>query len=84
MPSPVHFESHGEPHADIIGWLSIYRAATPGVRSGNNVTVRLDGELEGGVTVTSFSFYSLILNTIPSPCPNTSGKYICSAWVGMT
>ncbi|NHZ72470.1 MAG: Uma2 family endonuclease [Aquificales bacterium] len=42
MPSPVHFQSHSEPHADIIGWLTIFRAATPGVRLGDNATVRLD------------------------------------------
>jgi Uma2 family endonuclease len=42
MPSPVHFESHGEPHAFIIGWLVSYCAATPGVRLGDNATVRLD------------------------------------------
>lgn len=42
MPSPVHFENHSEPHANIIGWLVAYRAATPGVRLGDNATVRLD------------------------------------------
>jgi Uma2 family endonuclease len=42
MPSPVHFENHSEPHANIIGWLVAYRAVTPGVRLGDNATVRLD------------------------------------------
>ena len=42
MPSPVHFKSHSEPHASLIGWLVGYRAATPGVRLGDNATVRLD------------------------------------------
>ncbi len=42
MSSPVSNELHGEPHADVMGWLSVYKAATPGVRSGDNSTVRLD------------------------------------------
>ncbi|MEN9206431.1 MAG: hypothetical protein Q6K70_11550, partial [Thermostichales cyanobacterium DRC_bins_46] len=29
MGSPLRLASHGQPHADIIGWLSVYRAATP-------------------------------------------------------
>ncbi len=46
MPSPVHFLQHGQPHSDIIGWLTLYRAATPGVVVGDNATVRLDNENE--------------------------------------
>jgi Uma2 family endonuclease len=42
MPSPVAFESHGEEHAHLMGWLFNYRAQTPGVRVGDNSTVRLD------------------------------------------
>ncbi|PSQ96833.1 MAG: hypothetical protein BRD55_05710 [Bacteroidetes bacterium SW_9_63_38] len=42
MPSPVQFESHGEPHSAIIGWLFAYAAATPHVSAGDNTTVRLD------------------------------------------
>src|SRR3990172_276198 len=42
MPSPAHFQSHSEPHAHIMGWLGVYCAATPGVRLGDNATVRLD------------------------------------------
>src|SRR5438552_14056946 len=42
MPSPVRLEQHGSPHADLIGWLVAYRAQTPGVRVGDNSTVRLD------------------------------------------
>jgi Uma2 family endonuclease len=42
MASPLRFESHAEPHANIIGWLALYKAATPGVRLGDNATVRLD------------------------------------------
>jgi Uma2 family endonuclease len=42
MPSPVRANQHGEQHADLIGWLVRYRAATPGVRAADNATVRLD------------------------------------------
>lgn len=46
MASPLRFESHAEPHAYIIGWLAVYKAATPGVRLGDNPTVRLDADNE--------------------------------------
>src|SRR5436309_3682822 len=42
MPSAVRLPQHGEPHADLIAWLAYYRAFTPGVRVGDNITVRLD------------------------------------------
>lgn len=41
MPSPVSVD-HSEPHAFIVGWLASYSAATPGVKPGDNATVRLD------------------------------------------
>lgn len=44
MPSPVHFTLHSQPHSDIMTWLGLYRAATPGVISGDNATVRLGYE----------------------------------------
>ncbi|CBN58767.1 MULTISPECIES: Uma2 family endonuclease [Kamptonema] len=46
MSSPVRFEPHAEPHSNIIGWLWVYRSATPGVRLGDNATTRLDLENE--------------------------------------
>jgi Uma2 family endonuclease len=46
MPSPARFPEHAEPHAQMIAWLVVYSAATPGVRSGDNATVRLDLETE--------------------------------------
>jgi Uma2 family endonuclease len=46
MPSPVHFSTHSEPHAHIIGWLVVYAAATPGVQLGDNATVILDADNE--------------------------------------
>ena len=46
MASPLRFGSHGEPHAYMMGWLTIYKAATPGVRVGDNATVRLDANNE--------------------------------------
>ncbi len=46
VPSPVRFEQHGEPHSWVIIWLGVYVAATPGVRIGDNVTVRLEPDDE--------------------------------------
>lgn len=43
MPSPVTTD-HGNPHFDLIGWLGLYRFATPGVTGDDNTTVRLDGD----------------------------------------
>ncbi|MBW4697048.1 MAG: Uma2 family endonuclease [Aphanocapsa lilacina HA4352-LM1] len=42
VPSPVRIDSHGRPHAHVVGWLTLYCAATPGVDIGDNATVRLD------------------------------------------
>jgi hypothetical protein len=42
MSSPVRLEQHGEPHFDLITWLGTYRVHTPGVRGGDNTTIRLD------------------------------------------
>jgi len=41
MPSPVSSE-HSEPHFNLIGWLAHYAAGTPGVKGGDNGTLRLD------------------------------------------
>jgi Putative restriction endonuclease len=41
MPSPVSAQ-HSEPHSDLMGWLSLYRAFTPGIAGGDNGTLRLD------------------------------------------
>jgi Uma2 family endonuclease len=41
LPSPVIFENHAGPHFDVIGWLGLYRMATPGVRGADNATLRL-------------------------------------------
>jgi Uma2 family endonuclease len=46
MPSPVRYEKHSEPHSQVITWIGVYGAATPGVRLGDNATVRLDYENE--------------------------------------
>ena len=42
MASPLRFEPHAEPHANLLIWLGNYKIATPGVRLGDNATVRLD------------------------------------------
>lgn len=46
VASPVRAKSHGRPHAQIIGWLSVYSAATPKVDVQDNATVRLDTDNE--------------------------------------
>jgi Uma2 family endonuclease len=46
MPSPVRIENHGEPHMSIVGLLWVYRSQTPGVRGGDNSSVRLDVDNE--------------------------------------
>ena len=42
MASPLRFEPHAEPHANLIGWLWTYKTETPKIRLGDNPTVRLD------------------------------------------
>ncbi len=46
MPSPVRHKGHSVPHGQIIGWLAVYCAATPGVELGDNGTIRLDSDNE--------------------------------------
>ncbi len=46
MPSPVRCRQHGDPHFLLSGWLSDFARATPGVRGGTDVTLRLDQENE--------------------------------------
>lgn len=42
MASPLRFEPHAEPHANLMGWLWNYKIATSGVRLGDNATIKLD------------------------------------------
>ncbi|HET6382034.1 MAG TPA: Uma2 family endonuclease [Armatimonadota bacterium] len=46
LSSPVRYPDHGRPHADVVTWLGVYRAATPGVDGADNATVLLDDENE--------------------------------------
>ena len=47
MPPPaVRWDYHASPHADLIGWMTYYRSATPGVQAGDNGSIRLDLENE--------------------------------------
>lgn len=46
VASPVRMGRHGRPHAQIMGWLTAYWVATPGVDLGDNATVRLDADNE--------------------------------------
>ena len=42
MSSPVRANEHALPQADLLLWLGNYRLHTPGVRAGDNATVRFD------------------------------------------
>jgi len=43
MPPPaVRWDFHGGPQFELIYWLGVYRAATPGVLGGDNSSVRMD------------------------------------------
>src|SRR4051812_24621664 len=42
MSPPVSLNEHAEPHMDMMGLLSFYRAHTKGIRGGDNGTLRLD------------------------------------------
>jgi Uma2 family endonuclease len=42
MAAALRFRSHGQPHAWILTWFGTYEAATPGVASAVEPTVRLD------------------------------------------
>src|SRR6185437_6738239 len=46
MPPAVRWENHATPHADLVACLVFYRGATPGVRVGDNGSIRLDLENE--------------------------------------
>src|SRR5438874_4919250 len=39
--SPVS-DDHGAPHFDLVTWLGVYRAFTPGIAGSNEGTIRLD------------------------------------------
>jgi len=41
MAPPITLDEHGGPHFDTIGWLAMYRMTTPGIRGGDNTTLRL-------------------------------------------
>lgn len=42
MPSPVRMMNHGSPHLNLVTFLGVYQANTPGVCGGDNATVRMD------------------------------------------
>lgn len=42
--SPVKHKRHSKPHSQIMGWLVVYSASTPGTETGDNGSVRLDDE----------------------------------------
>jgi Uma2 family endonuclease len=46
MAAGLRFRSHGQPHANIMGWLWTYQIVTPGIALADAPTVRLDLENE--------------------------------------
>ncbi|MEM9944437.1 MAG: Uma2 family endonuclease [Cyanobacteria bacterium P01_D01_bin.36] len=46
LPAAVRVKKHGQPHSDLMTWIGVYRALTPGVMSCDNTTVRLDADNE--------------------------------------
>lgn len=46
IPTARRFRSHGQPHANLSGWLGNYQVATPGIELGIEPTVRLDVDNE--------------------------------------
>jgi Uma2 family endonuclease len=46
VASPLRIKSHGEPHAYIMTWLGVYKAATPGIGFADNATVLIDTDNE--------------------------------------
>jgi Uma2 family endonuclease len=46
VPAALRYRQHGKPHSNIMVWLGVYEAATPGVEAADNTTVRLDLENE--------------------------------------
>jgi Uma2 family endonuclease len=46
MGSPLRIDQHGEPHVNVIGWLTFYKGFTPNLQIGDNTTVRLDRDNE--------------------------------------
>jgi Uma2 family endonuclease len=44
MASPVRMIRHGRPHVHVSVWLGTYEAHTPGVLTGDNVSIRLVGD----------------------------------------
>jgi Uma2 family endonuclease len=44
MASPVRLRRHGRPHSYISAWITSYEGHTPGVLTGDNVSIRLAGD----------------------------------------
>ena len=42
MGSPVRFTEHAQPHSDLNAWMVFYSIYTPGMKVGDNSSVRLD------------------------------------------
>ncbi len=72
MPSAVRWNHHAGPHADLIGWLVVYRASTPGVRAGDNGSLRLNLESEPQPTGPSSSNPATVAKFASAPMITSS------------
>lgn len=73
MGSPVSWESHGEQQSELITWLGVYKAHTPGTAVGDNATVRLDPKNEPQPDA------ALIVRPEYGGQVRKSGKYVAGA-----
>ncbi|MEO0458959.1 MAG: Uma2 family endonuclease [Cyanobacteria bacterium P01_A01_bin.114] len=46
VPAALRFQSHAQPHGNLMGWLWTYKILTPHVELGDNPTIRLDFDNE--------------------------------------
>ncbi|MBO3457521.1 Uma2 family endonuclease [Aetokthonos hydrillicola Thurmond2011] len=54
VAAALRFRNHGQPHAQLLGWLFNYQVATPGIVLADNTTVRLDRNNEPQPDITLF------------------------------
>lgn len=54
MAAALRFRNHGQPHAQLLGWLFNYQVATPGIILADNTTIRLDRVNEPQPDITLF------------------------------
>jgi Uma2 family endonuclease len=69
MPTPTHHTYTGLPHFDLVGWLWVYRASTPGIKGCDNATLRIDGD-----SIVEPAAILQFTNRSHAPLPQIPGK----------